>query len=150
MPPFRIARALFSGCAPACAVLITGTASAQLASGFYLSQEIPGQLGAVSSPEAAAAAVARGRCAGVARPVRVAGVDRRPDGCGGRVPPGVGPGCDRIWSCAPTATRIRRTLSAAAGGGRGCAYGSGTGAGVWRVASKEVGSRCRKAEFWTP
>ena len=32
MPPFRIARALFSGCAPACAVLITGTASAQLAS----------------------------------------------------------------------------------------------------------------------
>ena len=40
MPPFRIARALFSGCALACAGLVTGTASAQPASGFYLSQEI--------------------------------------------------------------------------------------------------------------
>ena len=102
------------------------------------------------SPEAAAAAVARGRRAGIARPAQVAGVDRRPDACSGRVPPGGGPGCDRIWRSAPAATRIRRTLSAAAGGGRGCAYGSGTGAAVWRVASKEAGSRCRKAEFWTP
>ena len=40
MPSFRIARALFSGCALACAGPITGTASAQPASGFYLSQEI--------------------------------------------------------------------------------------------------------------
>ena len=68
------------------------------------------------SPEAVAAAVARGRRAGVARPARVAGVDRRPDACGGRVPPGGEPGCDGIRSCAPAATRIRRTLSAAAGG----------------------------------
>jgi len=50
-------------------------------------------LGAVSSPEVAVSAVAQGRCAGVARPARVAGVDRRPDACGGRVPPGGGPGC---------------------------------------------------------
>ena len=55
-----------------------------------------------------------------------------------------GRGCDGVRSCAPTATRIRRTLSAAAGGGRGCAYGSGTGAMVSRVAFKEAGSRCRK------
>ena len=102
------------------------------------------------SSEAAAAAVARGRRAGVPRPARVAGVDRRPDACGGRVPPGGGPGCDRIWICAQAATRFRRTLSAAAGGGRRCAYGSGTGAMVSRVASKEAGSRCRKTEFWTP
>ena len=86
------------------------------------------------SPEAAAAAaaVARGRRAGVARPARVAGVDRRPDACSGRVPPGGGRGCDGIRSCAPAATRIRRTLSAAPGRGRGCAYGSGSGAMVWR------------------
>ena len=102
------------------------------------------------SPEAAAAAVARDRRAGVTRPARVAGVDRRPDACSGRVPPGGGRGCDGIWSCAPAATQTRRTLSAAAGGGRGCAYGSGTGAVVQRVAFKEAGSRCRKAEFWTP
>ena len=102
------------------------------------------------SSEAAAAAVVRGRRAGVPRPARVAGVDRRPDACSGRVPPGSGRGCDGIRSCAPAATRIRRTLSAAPGGGRGCAYGSGSGAMVWRVASKEAGSRCRKAEFWTP
>ena len=102
------------------------------------------------SPEAAVAAVAQGRRAGVARPARVAGVDRRRDACGGRVPPGGGRGCDGIWSCAPAATRIRRMLSAAAGGGRRCAYGSEAGAMVWRVASKEAGSRCRKAEFWTP
>ena len=80
------------------------------------------------SPEAAAAAVARGR----ARPARVAGVDRRPDACSGRVPPGGGRGCDGIRSCAPAGTRIRRTLSAAPGGGRGCAYGSGSGAMAWR------------------
>ena len=97
------------------------------------------------SPEAAAC-----RRAGVPRPARVAGVDGRPDACGGRVLPGGGRGCDGVRSCAPTATRIRRTLSAAAGGGRGCAYGSGTGAMVSRVAFKEAGSRCRKAEFWTP
>ena len=40
MPQFRIARALFSGSALACAGLMTGTASARPASGFYLSQEI--------------------------------------------------------------------------------------------------------------
>ena len=102
------------------------------------------------SSEAAAAAVARVRRAGVARPARVAGVDRRPDACSGRVPPGGGRGYDGIQSCAPAATRIRRTLSAAPGGGRRCAYGSGTGAMVSRVASKEAGSRCRKTEFWTP
>ena len=84
------------------------------------------------SPEAAVAAVARVRRAGVARPARVAGVDRRPDACSGRVPPGGGRGYDGIRSCAPAATRIRRTLSAAPGGGRGCAYGSGSGAMVWR------------------
>ena len=43
MPPFRIAIALF-GCALACAGLITGTASAQPASGFYLSQGIQANL----------------------------------------------------------------------------------------------------------
>ena len=51
MPPFRIARALFSGCAPACAVLITGTASAQLAPGFYLSQEIRANLAPSARPK---------------------------------------------------------------------------------------------------
>ena len=99
------------------------------------------------SPEAAAAAVARVRRAGVARPARVAGVDRRPDACSGRVPPGGGRGYDGIRSCALAATRIRRTLSAAPGGGRGCAYGSGSGRDGLAVASKEAGSRCRKAEF---
>ena len=44
MPPFRIAIALFFGCALACAGLITGTASAQPASGFYLSQGIQANL----------------------------------------------------------------------------------------------------------
>jgi len=39
------------------------------------------------SREAAAAAVVRDRRAGVARQARVAGVDRCPDACSGRVPP---------------------------------------------------------------
>ena len=42
--------------------------------------------------------------------------------------------CDRYGSpeAVAAATRIRRTLSGAPGGGRGCAYGSGSGATVWR------------------
>ena len=149
MPPFRIARALFSGCAPACAA---DHRHGLCPTGARLLPDPgnPVQLGAVSSPEAAVSAVAQGRCAGVARPARVAGVHRRPDACGSRVPPGGGPGCDGVRICAQAATRFRRTLSAAAGGGRRCAYGSGTGAMVSRVASREAGSRCRKAEFWTP
>ena len=77
------------------------------------------------SSEAAAAEVARSQRARVAPPARVAGVDRRPDAWGGRVPPGGGPGYDGVRFCAQAATRFRRTLSAAAGGGRRCAAGSG-------------------------
>ena len=66
--------------------------------------------------------------------------------------PGGGRGSDGIWSWARAATRIRRTLSAAPGG-RAVAVGVRTDRGPARwsaMASREAGSRCRKAEFWTP
>ena len=64
MPPFRIARALFSGCAPACAA---DHRDGLCPTGARLLPEPgnPVQLGAVSSPKAAVSAVAQGRCAGL-------------------------------------------------------------------------------------
>ena len=99
--------------------------------------------GRYGSPEAAVAAVAWGpacRRGAFARRARVAGVDRRPDSCGG------GQYLQEAGAAVTESGAARRQqrkpagrLSAAAGGGRGCAYGSGTGVVVQRVAFKEGG-----------